>query len=154
MTGTFRFDAALKDVGEVPGKGERVSHPQLLEKIAHARECIVESMGRQTSIPLKRWRVVTVETGSIDAEATQVAARLREGSAMLPGAMVFFRREPHMECTAISDRTGAANCELKDTHGDHHHHEAHEQPVVATYPGDVDKAPIRLPTTAVLRKRP
>ena len=153
-TASFRFETAVNGVGRIFGKGGRITHPQLLEKIARTRECIVESLGQQAPASLKRWRVVTVEPGSIDVKTQHVVARLREGNSALEGALVFFRKEPHMECSAMSDQAGLARCELQDTHGHHDHREEGRQPVVMTYPGDIQKTSILLPTTVLLRMRP
>jgi len=151
-TGTFGFAEASAAHGKSTDRSKpNLSQAALLSGIADARECVVDSLEGSAKASVKRWRIVSAENVLRAADSSQVAVRLKEGHAPVAGAMVFLRREPHKECSAKTERTGLAQCQLEDTHGhDHDHHEDDTSPLVATYPGAIGQTTVLLPTTAVL----
>jgi len=158
------FRVAINDVvtdpyrfGVVDGRPDDLSfsltHAQLLERIAKARECVADALTSTGARPPKRWRTVLLEPAEPAKDGTIVSARLRSAGGPMVSATILFTRAPHLECSATTDSNGIAGCKLEDTHGhDDHGDEVSGAPTLASFPGDAKPDFIALPTTIVLRR--
>lgn len=128
-----------------------ISQNQLLERIAYERECLaVSDIDTRRNLSLKRWVSVKIENHSSDRNSVEVKVRLLNKQNPISSELIFFRKEPHMECVAKSNLDGFASCNLEDTHGHDHHHEDAESIIVATFPGKIGPASILLPTAEII----
>jgi hypothetical protein len=155
---TDKFRLSLVKEGHAdarPAPGTGMTHSQLLAHLASARQCIAVSLAAAGEERAKPWRTVNVEPVPMEHDQMSVAARVSDMNRPLAGAVISFFREPHLDCSARSDRTGRASCRLEDSHG--HGEDGHADPehghvsarTIATYPGEVRTEVLLLPTTAV-----
>ena len=123
-----------------------VSHGQALQTLARARERIAD---HATAGP--PWRVVDLRSAPTQTrDVDMVGVRVTSRQVPLEGVSVYFDRAPHSICHARTGADGVAACQLVDQHGDEHAHD-HVAPVVVTFPGDLRRGEVLLPTTHVLR---
>jgi hypothetical protein len=95
------------------------------------------------------WTVVSVQAVRIGADISRpMRVRLLEGKRPLANERVVIERAPHHACSAVTGADGAAECILQDMHGTGHVDDEDEgnAPVVASYPGKVEREIIKLPT--------
>jgi hypothetical protein len=151
-TGKFTFEAAINGTGHSNDESDQMEHAQLLAKIAQLRACLIETAGGGVSTKPKSWQVIRIEPIPSKGDRDQVAVRLSKANEVMEGATIFFRQEPHMECSAKTSSSGVAACHLEDTHGHEHQHGhgSDRMPVVATYPGKIQTTSVLLPSTATL----
>jgi hypothetical protein len=133
--------------GDQPCDAQRdgVSHGQVLQALAEAREGAAGHA--PAAVP---WRLVEMTQAPVrsgDADLVGVRAMAQHGP--LEGVAIYFNRPPHSLCIARTRADGVAVCRLVDQHGDEHEHD-HAARVVATFPGDVRRDRVLLPTTHVL----
>lgn len=152
MSATDAFRFPLVQDGRADARREfskPLTHADLLAGIATARQCVADALRRDGGASPKRWRSVSLQLSSAATDDV-VTASLLDASGPVVGAVVFFTRAPHLECSAKTDGAGVATCRLEDAHGDGEHEEK-EAPTVASYGGDLQPDSIVLPTTAVQR---
>jgi hypothetical protein len=149
-THSYRF-AAIENSAAARGRkpGTRLTHAQLLTRIAQARECVAGALRTSGTAAPKPWRMVSIESMRATKDPKHVAARVSDMHGPVAGATILFTREPHLECSGTTDRSGVAACVLEDTHGHDDHGEHEEAKTIAAYPGNVGPQVIMLPTTSV-----
>jgi hypothetical protein len=133
--------------------GSDYTHPRLLRELAEARERNLMSAHRTvTSVP---WRSVTMVAEPKGAGPDRVGVRITLQGTPLADATAIFNRAPHSGCKAKGSFDGVVTCELVDQHGDEDPDEDKEHtPILATFPGDVQRDRILLPTTLTWYLRP
>lgn len=126
------------------------NHSGVLLHIAAARQRAVVESGQASGAAT--WRSIALRPTREGKDPDVVAALAFDGHKPLENVNVFFNRAPHSSCTAKTTRQGLARCRLVDQHGDEHDPAVERAtPVLAVYPGHVEQAVVRLPTTLVVR---
>jgi hypothetical protein len=151
VTDAFRFGAVARGRED---SGPKLTHSQLLARIAKTRECVADALTTAGATPPKRWRNVSLEPAEFSRNSAVVSARLLSPRGPLVSATILFTRAPHLECSSTTDSTGLATCQLEDTHGHDDDDEVPGAPTVASYPGEVQSDLVLLPTTSVDRRKP
>jgi hypothetical protein len=148
-TRVMRFQMAACRKDACKGSLTRGSLPTLLAHLAGLRAAEAAS----ANLPVVPWTVVTVRAVRIGADVSMpMRVRLLEGKRPLAKERVVLERAPHHACSALTWADGTAECVLQDMHGTGHEHEeaSSPAPVVASYPGQVGRDVIRLPTAVPL----
>jgi len=151
VTDAYRFGAIASGVQDSDPK---LTHSQLLARIAKTRECVVDALTTAGAASPKRWQIVSLEAAESAKDRAVVSARLLSPRGPLVSARILFTRAPHLECSSTTDSTGLATCQLEDTHGHDDDDEVQGAPTLASYPGEERPDLVILPTTSVDRRTP
>jgi hypothetical protein len=126
------------------------SQAELLRRLIEARRSALKR-GDQAKAALP-WRMVTMSPAApAAADPDHVAVRVVHDRRPMEGATVFFHRAPHSSCVGKVGADGVAACELVDQHGHADGEHDDEGPVVVTYPGDIRKDVVLVPSTLVMK---
>jgi hypothetical protein len=128
------------------------SHAQLLGQLVEQRRRALQGLPERRAAAWDMVSMVTAPTRTRDAD--EVAVRVSTHDRPLEAANVYFSRAPHSGCVARSNADGVASCRLVDYHGDDGDADEASAPVVATFPGDVERDRVLVPTTYVLSHEP
>ena len=142
----------LADIGRQCDPGKRgYSHAELLRRLLELRRSAVQRAGHEAKAVLP-WRMVTMSrAATAAADHDHVAVRIVHDRRPMEGATVFFHRAPHSSCVGKAGADGVAACELVDQHGHTDGEHDDEGPVVVTYPGDIRRDLVLVPSTVVLK---
>lgn len=130
-----------------------LSQAEALQRIARRRECVSATLPDGARAASPSWRTVQLEPSEGASSAKPaVSVRVSDAAGPVAGAQILFTKLPHSACSATSQADGTATCVLADNHGHAGGHpEFDREPVVVTFPGDLRRNPILLPTTQLLR---